>query len=368
LSALFSPFTIRGVTTRNRIWLAPMCQYSVTERDGVPTDWHLVQLGARAVGGFGLVMTEAAGVSPEGRISPEDTGLWNDRQTEAWSRIVSFVHAQGAMAGVQLAHAGRKAGSSSGAPWFDPVTTGRVAAWETIGPSALSWNGFPPPREMDTADIEAVVAAFADAARRADEAGFDVIELHAAHGYLIHEFLSPLSNRRDDAYGGSAANRERFLIEVVTAVRAVLPDEKALVVRLSATDWVDGGWGLEDCVELAAQLADHGVDLIDASSGGLDERQKIPLGPGYQVGFAEGIRAKAAVPTGAVGLICDPVEAEAVIASGRADVVSIGRAALREPAWPLRAAHELGVSRSEAPYQPAHLKGAWRPAGTPLER
>lgn len=368
MSVLFTPFTLRGVTTRNRIWLAPMCQYAVTRRDGVPTDWHLVHLGARAVGGFGLVMTEATAVSPEGRISPEDTGLWNDTQAEAWVRIVDFVHHQGAAAGVQLAHAGRKAGSSTGAPSFDPGNANPVAAWESIGPSALSWNGYPPPRTMRAADIEAVVTAFANAARRADASGFDVIELHGAHGYLLHEFLSPLSNERDDGYGGSFANRARLLIEVVDAVRAALPERKPLVVRLSATDWIEGGWGLDDCVELAARLADHGVDLVDASSGGLDDRQKIPVGPGYQVGFAEQLRARAGVPTGAVGIITDPEDAEDVIASGKADVVSIGRAALREPAWPLRAAHELGLSRSEAPYCPAHIKGAWRAAGTPLER
>ncbi|MGE0217206.1 NADH:flavin oxidoreductase/NADH oxidase [Mycolicibacterium sp.] len=364
---LFSPLTLRGATSRNRIWLPPMCQYAVTERDGVPTDWHLVQLGARAVGGFGLVMAEATAVTPQGRISPEDAGLWNDQQGEAWSRIVDFIHDQGALAGVQLAHAGRKAGSSTGAPWFDPGAA-PAAAWETIGPSALAWNGFPAPRAMDTADIAAVVAAFATAARRAHAAGFDVIELHGAHGYLLHEFLSPLSNIRDDAYGGPFANRARFLTEVVTAVRAAVPDSTALVVRLSATDWIDGGWQLDDCVALAAALGDHGVDLIDASSGGLDERQTIPVAPGYQVGFAEQIRARAGIPTGAVGLITEPDEAEEVIASGKADIVSIGRAALREPAWPLRAAFELGLPRSEAPYRPAHLRGAWRAIGTLLER
>jgi 2,4-dienoyl-CoA reductase-like NADH-dependent reductase (Old Yellow Enzyme family) len=221
---------------------------------------------------------------------------------------------------------------------------------------------------MDTSDIDAVVRAFAESARRADQAGFDVVELHAAHGYLIHEFLSPLSNQRNDEYGGSPANRARFLLEVVTAVRGALPKDKALVVRLSATDWVDGGWGPDDCVELAAQLPEYGVDLVDASSGGLDERQTIPLGPGYQIGFAEEIRKKSGIPSGAVGLITEPAEAEAVITEGRADVVSIGRAALREPAWPLRAAHELGVPRSDAPYPPAHSKGAWRPVDTPPER
>ncbi|MGD9959365.1 NADH:flavin oxidoreductase/NADH oxidase [Nocardioides sp.] len=366
MSALFSPLTIRGVTTRNRIWLAPMCQYAVSARDGVPTDWHLTHLGARAAGGFGLVMTEAAGVTAQGRISPQDVGLWNDRHTEAWARIVRFIHEQGATAGVQLAHAGRKAGSSSGSAWFDPAAG--VADWETIGPSALPWNGFPPPRVMSRSDIQEVVAAFADAARRADEAGFEVVEVHGAHGYLLHEFLSPLSNHREDEYGGSPTNRARFLVEVVTAVRAALPRDKVLVVRLSATDWIDGGWTPEDCVELVARLSDYGVDLVDASSGGLDDRQVIPVGPGYQIGFAEQIRAGADIRTGAVGFITDPVEAEAVIAAGRADIVSIGRAALRDPSWPLRAAHELGVSRSEAPYPIPYLKGAWRPEGAALER
>ncbi|MET0450385.1 MAG: NADH:flavin oxidoreductase/NADH oxidase [Mycobacterium sp.] len=368
MSQLFTPLTLRGATSRNRIWLPPMCQYAVTERDGVPTDWHLVQLGARAVGGFGLVMAEATAVTPQGRISPEDPGLWNDQQAKAWARIVEFVHDQGALAGVQLAHAGRKAGSSTGAPWFDAGTPEPTAAWETIAPSALSWNGFPAPRTMDIPDIAAVITAFAAAAQRAAAAGFDVIELHGAHGYLLHEFLSPLTNIRDDAYGGSFANRARFLIEVVDAVRDAVSDGTALVVRLSATDWIDGGWELDECIALAVRLRDHGVDLIDASSGGLDERQIIPVAPGYQVDFATQIRAGAGIPTGAVGLITEPAQAEEVIASGRADVVSIGRAALREPAWPLRAAFELGLPRSEAPYHLAHLRGAWRPTGTLLER
>jgi 2,4-dienoyl-CoA reductase-like NADH-dependent reductase (Old Yellow Enzyme family) len=366
MSALFEPLKLRGVTTRNRIWLAPMCQYMVHNRDGVPTDWHLTHLGARAVGGFGLVMTEATAVAPQGRISWEDTGLWNSRQTQAWARIVRFIHEQGAAAGVQLAHAGRKGGSSNGASWVDPAAG--VAAWQSIGPSPVAFNQFPAPRAMTVTDIKAVVDAFAAAAHRADEAGFDVIELHGAHGYLIHSFLSPLSNQRDDEYGGSFANRVRLLFEVVDAVRAALPYEKALVVRLSATDWIDGGWAPDDTVELATQLNDRAVDLIDASTGGLDARQDIPLGPGYQVQFAEQIRAKTGARTGAVGLITDPAEAEAVIASGKSDIVSIGRPALREPYWPLRAAHELGIPRSEAPYPPAYLKGAWRPLGTALER
>lgn len=366
-ATLFTPLTLRGVTIRNRIWLAPMCQYAVAERDGVPTEWHLVQLGARAVGGFGVVMAEATAVVPEGRISPEDTGMWNDKQAAAWARIVSFVHEQGAVAGVQLAHAGRKAGVSSGAPWYDPGAA-HVAAWELVAPSALAWNGSSRPREMSVADIRAVTRAFAEAAHRADAAGFDVIELHGAHGYLLHEFLSPLSNHRVDDYGGSFANRVRFLVEVVEAVRAVLSDHKVLVVRLSATDWIDGGWGLEDSVRLAVLLKGHGVDLIDASSGGLDERQDIPVGPGYQVDFASEIRSRVGIPTGAVGLITEPAEAERVVATGQADVVSIGRVGLREPAWPLRAAHELGLHRSVAPYRPAHLRGAWRSAGAQVGR
>lgn len=366
MPALFDPFTIRGVTTRNRIWLAPMCQYAVTARDGMPTDWHLVHLGARATGGFGLIMTEAAGVTAQGRISSHDVGLWNDDQTAPWTRIVDFIHQQGAAAAVQLAHAGRKAGSGSGSPWFDPAAG--IADWETIGPSALAWNTFPAPREMTTDDIGDVVASFAAAARRAVTAGFDVIEVHGAHGYLLHEFLSPLSNHRTDDYGGSSANRSRLLLEVLRAVREAIPDETPLVVRLSATDWIDGGWTPDDCVELAAQLPEVGVDLVDASSGGLDERQVIPVAPGYQIGFAEQIRAKTGVPTGAVGFITEPADAQDIIASGRADVVSIGRGALRDPSWPLRAAHELGVSRSDAPYPASYLKGAWRPADVALER
>ncbi|AKS34305.1 NADH:flavin oxidoreductase/NADH oxidase [Mycolicibacterium goodii] len=368
MSALFTPLKLRGVTSRNRIWLAPMCQYAVSERDGVPTDWHLVQLGARAVGGFGLVMSEATAVSPEGRISPQDTGLWDDRQVEPWARIVDFVRDQGALAGVQLAHAGRKAGSSTGSPWFDPADPSPTAAWPTIAPSAIAWNGFPAPRAMSISDIGAVIAAFAAATHRADAAGFDVVELHGAHGYLLHEFLSPLSNTRVDSYGGSLPNRARLMLEVVSAVRAVLPDRKALVMRLSATDWIERGWALDECVELAVWLREHGVDLVDVSSGGLDERQDIPVGPGYQTGFAAEIRSRAGIATGAVGIITEPVDAEEVIATGKADVVSVGRAALREPAWPLRAAHELGLSPSAAPYRPAHRRGTWRTAATPLER
>ncbi|MBW0103261.1 NADH:flavin oxidoreductase/NADH oxidase [Pseudonocardia sp. KRD291] len=359
MSALFEPITLRGVTARNRIWLSPMCQYAVDAQDGVPTDWHLVHLGARATGGFGAVVTEAAAVVPEGRISPQDAGLWNDAQAGAWARIVEFLHAHGATAGVQLAHAGRK--SSAHAPWRGhgtiPVVDG---GWEPSGPSPLAFGDFAVPRALDHADIAGVIAAFAASARRADAAGFDVVELHGAHGYLLHQFLSPLSNDRDDEYGGSFDNRARLLLETVDAVRAVWPDRKPLLVRLSATDWVDGGWSAADSVELSSRLAGRGVDLVDVSSGGLDPRQEITLGPGYQVPFARDVRAGAGVATGAVGLITDPKQADDVLTTGAADVVLLARAALREPSWPLRAAHELGVPVEDAPYPVNYTRGAWR--------
>ncbi|MET0190946.1 MAG: NADH:flavin oxidoreductase/NADH oxidase, partial [Pseudonocardia sediminis] len=320
MSALFEPITLRGVTARNRIWLSPMCQYAVDAGDGVPTDWHLVHLGARATGGFGTVITEAAAVVAEGRISPQDAGLWNDEQAGAWARIVEFLHARGATAGVQLAHAGRK--SSAHAPWRGhgtiPVADG---GWETDAPSALAFGDFAQPRALTRDGIAGLVAAFADAARRADAAGFDLVELHGAHGYLFHQFLSPLSNDRDDDYGGSFDNRARFLLETVDAVRAALPDHKPLLVRLSATDWVEGGWSPADTVALSSLLAGRGVDLVDVSSGGLDPRQEITVGPGYQVPFARDVRSGAGIATGAVGLITDPEQAEGVLTAGDADVV-----------------------------------------------
>ena len=359
MTSLFDPMTLRGVTARNRIWLSPMCEYSVTAQDGVPTDWHLVHLGSRAVGGFGLLFTEATAVTPDGRISPQDTGLWNDDQERAWRRIVDFVHEQGAPIGVQLSHAGRKA--STFAPWLG---SGSVPAdqggWPAQAPSAVAFGRYAEPVALDAAGIAAVVAAFGDAARRADQAGFDLVEIHAAHGYLLHQFLSPLANRRTDDYGGSFENRIRIVLEVVDAVRAGLPVDKPVVVRLSATDWVDGGWSVQDTVELGTRLAEHGVDLIDVSSGGLDPAQQITVGPGYQVAFARDVRTKAGVPTGAVGLITEPAQALAVLDEGSADVVLLARAALREPAWPLRAAHELGIPAAGAPYPVQYTRGAWR--------
>ncbi|HEY5821633.1 MAG TPA: NADH:flavin oxidoreductase/NADH oxidase [Propionibacteriaceae bacterium] len=356
---LFDPVTLRALTVKNRIWLAPMCQYSVTERDGVPTDWHLVHLGARAQGGFGLVMTEATAVTPEGRISPQDTGIWNDAQRDAWARIADFVHTQDTAFAIQLAHAGRKASTYRG---FPGEPTGTVPAsdggWPTISASPIAFEDYAAPVEMTAADIAETIDAFVAAAQRADQAGFDVVELHAAHGYLIHEFLSPLSNHRTDEYGGSFDNRVRFLLELADAVRQVWPAEKPLLVRLSATDWVDGGWDGDQSTQLSALLRERGVDLVDVSTGG-NVVTDIPVGPGYQVPFARQIREGADVATGAVGLILSPRQAEEIISDGDADVVFLARPALREPAWPLRAAAELGLTWRDAPYPDQYSRGKW---------
>ena len=352
---LFDPVTLRGLTVRNRVWLSPMCQYSAV--DGVPGDWHLVNLGARASGGFGLVVTEAAAVEPEGRITPEDAGLWNEEQQDAWARIVDFVHSQGAAIAVQLAHAGRKA--STYRPWAP--TQGSVApedgGWTTQAPSAAAFEGYADPQAMTTEDVTRVVDAFAASTRRALAAGFDTVEIHAAHGYLLHEFLSPLSNHREDAYGGSFDNRVRFLVETVDAIRGVLPDDVPLLVRISGTDWLEGGWDLEQSTRLAGLLREHGVDLVDVSSGG-NAQASIPVGPGYQVPLAAGVRTTG-VATGAVGMITEPKQAQEVLDDGEADVVLLARAALREPSWPLRAAHELGAD-PEGLWPPQHERGRWR--------
>jgi 2,4-dienoyl-CoA reductase-like NADH-dependent reductase (Old Yellow Enzyme family) len=339
MSLLLSPHTLRGVTARNRIWVAPMCQYSAV--DGMPDDWHLVHLGARAVGGAGVVLTEATAVSPEGRISPQDTGIWNDDQAQAWARTVAFVQAQGALAGMQLGHAGRK--GSSRRPWEG---RGAVApedgGWMPVGPTADAFPGLADPVALDDAGIAEVRADFVAATRRALAAGFDLVELHAAHGYLLHQFLSPLSNSRADAYGGDLAGRMRLVLEVVEDVRAVWPQDKPLVLRISATDWVEGGWTLEDSVALAKEAAARGVDLVDCSSGGNSPDQMITVGPGYQVPFAAQVRRDAGVATGAVGLLTDPHQAERVLADGSADVVLLARELLRDPHWPLHAAAALG--------------------------
>lgn len=358
--ALLEPLTLRGVTARNRIWLAPMCQYSAFERDGMPNDWHLVNLGQHAAGGFGLVMTEAAAVVPEGRISPEDVGIWSDEHIAPWRRIVEFVRGQGAVAAVQLAHAGRKASTYSPFGAGTDSVPADDGGWETVGPSALAYEGYAVPRELTTDEVAAIPQAFADAAVRADRAGFDVAELHAAHGYLLHQFVSPLSNHRTDQYGGSFENRTRLIVEVADAVRAVWPEDKPLFVRLSATDWAPDGWDVDQTARLSSVLGEHGVDLVDISSGGLVAHQQITVEPGYQVPFAYEVRKRSGLPVSAVGLITEPAQAEQVLLDGAADAVMLGRVAIREPAWPLRAAHELGVPRDEAPYPPQHERGAWR--------
>lgn len=338
---LFQPFHLGDVRLRNRIAVSPMCEYSATE--GVPDDWHLVHLGSRAVGGAGLVFTEATAVSPEGRISPADTGLWNDAQQAAWTRIAAFIAAQGAVAGIQLAHAGRK--GSTEAPWRGgKVVPMEQGGWTPVAPSAIAFaDDYPMPRALDAAGIAKVVADFAAAAARSRDAGFRVLEVHAAHGYLLHEFLSPLSNQRDDAYGGTLENRARLLREVVAAVRVAWSAPAPLVVRVSATDWVQGGWDIGDCVQLCRWLKDDGVDLIDCSSGGNVPNATIPVAPGYQVPFAARIRRDAGIATGAVGLITDARQAEDILERGDADLVFIARELLRDPYFPRRAAAELGV-------------------------
>jgi 2,4-dienoyl-CoA reductase-like NADH-dependent reductase (Old Yellow Enzyme family) len=338
---LFSPLTQRGVTFPNRIAVSPMCQYSC--EDGLATDWHLVHLGSRAVGGAGLVIVEATAVTPEGRITPADMGLWNQAQVEPLKRIVDFLHQNGSRAAIQLAHAGRKA--STARPWEGgKKVTPENGGWvDVLAPSAISFSkDYPEPQELDKAGIRRIVKAFVDAAERSLEAGFDVVEIHAAHGYLLHEFFSPLSNQRTDEYGGSFENRTRVLFETVDAVRRVWPEDRPLWVRISATDWAEGGWNEDESARLSALLKGHGVDLIDVSSGALVEYAKIPVGPGYQVHFADKIRHEAGIATGAVGMITDAAQAETIIRTGQADVVLLARELLRDPYWPLHAAEQLG--------------------------
>lgn len=336
---LFRPLSLRGVTLRNRIAVAPMCQYSSI--DGFATDWHLVHLGSRAVGGAALVLTEACAVEARGRISPQDLGIYRDEHIEMLSRVASFVKEQGAVPAIQLAHAGRKA--STYRPWSGSgeisIEEGR---WETIAPSAERFSAnYPLPRMLTHAEIGEVVQHFKDATRRALTAGFEVIEIHAAHGYLLHEFLSPLSNRRDDEYGGSLMNRLRLLLEVVDTIRQVLPDELPLLVRISASDWTERGLTVSDSVEIARELKKHGVDLIDTSSGGNVATARIPQSPGYQVPFAERIRREAEIATGAVGLITEAHQANEIIRNHQADIVFLARELLRDPYWPLHAARAL---------------------------
>ena len=357
---LLNSSRLRGMEIRNRIWLAPMCQYMVAAEDGVPTDWHLVHLGARATGGFGLIVTEATAVSPEGRISPRDTGLWNPEQVRAWSRIVAFCQEQGAKVAVQLAHAGRKASTWPNLPAFRN-RRGTVpefsSGWRTVGPTEEPFPGMEPPEALTVAEIHQVIEDYADAADRALEAGFDALELHFAHGYLVHEFLSPLVNTRRDGYGGDGEGRRRLAREITAAVRERWPADRPLIARISATDWIDGGWDVAQSIDLAQELTQLGVDALHVSTGGAVIAD-IAVGPEYQVGFARRIREAAGVPVAAVGLITDPASAEAVLERGDADFVAVGRAALRDPAWPQRAAHELGTS-DPALYPPAYHRGSW---------
>ncbi len=341
MAHLFEPLTIRSVTFPNRVFVSPMCEYSSS--DGFANDWHFVHLGSRAVGGAGLVFAEATAVTVDGRISPQDLGIWKDDHVAMLSRIVGFVHEQGSIAGIQLAHAGRKA--STYRPWSGHGTISEAeGGWtNVIAPTAIAYAGdYPLPREMSKQDIAATVDAFRAAASRAHAAGFRVIEIHAAHGYLLHEFLSPLSNHRADEYGGSFENRTRLLREVVTAIRRVWPESLPLFTRISATDWAEGGWDIDQSVELARQLAVLGVDLIDCSSGGNVAGAKVPVGPGYQTRFAERIRRDAGVLSGTVGLITSATQAEHIVGSGQADAVLIARELLRDPYFPMRAARELG--------------------------
>ena len=343
VAELFDSITFRGVTARNRIAVSPMCQYSSV--DGFATDWHLIHLGSRAVGGAGMVIAEATAVTADGRISPSDLGIWSDEHIDPLTRVTRAIRDNGAVAGIQLAHAGRKA--SSARPWDG----GRQLAfeeggWQTLAPSALPFHDKDrAPTELNGQGIAHILTAFADAARRAVEAGFQLIEIHAAHGYLLHEFMSPLSNHRRDEYGGSFANRTRLVREVVQAARAVMPDGLALWVRVSGTDWADNGWTVDDTVQLARDLVPLGVDLIDCSSGGLVRTQKIPDAPGYQVPIASRVRNEAGIASGAVGRITRPEQAVDILARGEADVVLLARELLRDPYWPIHTANALGAAK-----------------------
>jgi len=352
---LFDPLTLRGVTIRNRIGMAPMCQYS-TSGDGIPTDWHIAHYGARAAGGVGLILLEATAVEARGRITPGDLGIWSDDHIEPLARLARFIKSQGATPGIQIGHAGRKAGTAR--PWEGghPLSD-EQGGWEIVAPSAIPFDqGYRIPHELTLAQIAEVQAAFRAAARRVREAGFDVLELHGAHGYLIHSFHSPISNQRTDQYGGSFENRIRFTLETVAAIRQEWPEDKPLLVRLSCTDWLAGGWVVEEATELARRLKKIGVDLIDCSSGGSRADARPPLGPGYQVPLSETVRAGADIPTATVGLITAPTHADEIIRNSRADLVLLGRELLRNPYWPIQAALALG-QRDDAPIPAQYRRG-----------
>ena len=350
MSLLLEPYSLRQLTFLNRIAVSPMCQYSSV--DGLANDWHLVHLGSRAVGGAGLIFTEATAVTADGRITPQDLGLWNDQQIEPLQRITRFIRAQGAVAGIQLAHAGRKA--STWRPWLGKQGSIKVedGGWVPVGPSPIAFDPrHTVPTQLDERQIQDVIQAFADAAKRALEAGFSVVEVHAAHGYLLHQFLSPLSNQRRDQYGGSFENRIRLVLQVTEAVREVWPQELPLFVRVSATDWVEDGWNPDETVELARRLKALGVDLIDVSSGGTSANAEIPVGPGYQTRFAESIRKESGIATGTVGMITEPAQAEHILRTGQADLILLARELLRDPYWPLHADDDLGGKQATWPAQ-----------------
>lgn len=352
---LFEPITLRGVTVKNRIWLSPMCMYSVENQDGVPTDWHLVHLGARAIGGAGLVMAEATAVRADGRISAWDTGLWDDSQVPAWRRVTDFLRAHGAVSAIQLAHAGRKASIYRDWSGSGPLAD-ELGGWTPISSTDVAFPQLREPRSLTETEVSALVGDWVAAAKRAVHAGFDAIEIHAAHGYLIHQFLSPITNQRSDSYGGSLENRARLLLEIVDAVRSVIPEAMPLMVRFSATDYSEGGWDVGQTATVAQWVIDRGVDLIDVSSGGLIPGVTIPTGPGYQVPLAEKIAETVSGSVGAVGQITTASQAELILQEGKTDVVFIGRAFLRDANWGLRAAHELGV---RVDWVPQYKRGMW---------
>jgi 2,4-dienoyl-CoA reductase-like NADH-dependent reductase (Old Yellow Enzyme family) len=336
---LFQPMKLRSVEFRNRIAVSPMCQYSAT--DGIPNDWHLVHLGSRAVGGAGVIIAEATGVTPEGRISPGDLGIWNDTQVEAFRRITSFIAAQGAVPGIQLAHAGRKA--STPLQWLGARSLrADEGAWQTVAPSPIPFSdGYATPHELTKPELAELVSSFVGATHRTVAAGFKLIEIHAAHGYLLHEFLSPLSNHRKDEFGSTLEGRMKFPLQVVQAIRAAWPSELPLFVRISASDWTEGGWDLPQSIVFSKHLRDIGVDLVDCSSGGNVAAARIPLGPGYQVPFAAAIRKEAGIAAGAVGMITEAQQAEDILQRGDADLIVMARQFLRDPYWPLHAARTL---------------------------
>ncbi|OZG61287.1 oxidoreductase FAD/FMN-binding protein [Bifidobacterium lemurum] len=357
---LFEPMTLRGVTMRNRVWLPPMDMYSAFARDGKPTPFHYQHYVSRAMGGFGMIIVETTAVAPEGRISPCDVGLWEDGQIESWRWIVDGIKAAGAVPAIQLNHAGRKASTGCFAVGYDRESVpAEAGGWPTVAPSPIPFGSLAKPRALGVDEIHGIVTAFAYAAGRAVAAGFQAIELHAAHGYLISQFLDPLCNERDDEYGGDLNGRARFMLEIVDAVRATIPQDMPLLVRISATDWAAGGWDLDQTIAVSAMMKERGVDLVDVSTGGIIDGVTIPVKANYQVPFSAQVREKAGVPVTAVGLITKAKQAEKILRAGDADAIEIGRAALRDPYWPLRAADKLGVRSADMPYAPQYLRGAY---------